>query len=103
MPQDRSGQVRKISPPPGFDPRTVQPVASRCTDNATRPTKGEALCPKHMSRSSPLQTPAMLQPTGSTGTLNAVYYALSVHPTQLYGLLRVGIKHTSHFFAKHAL
>ena len=28
-PQDRSGQVRKISPPAGFDPRTVQPVASR--------------------------------------------------------------------------
>jgi hypothetical protein len=22
--------VRKISPPPGFDPRTVHPVASRC-------------------------------------------------------------------------
>jgi len=37
-PQDRSGQMRKISPPPGFDPRTVQPVASRCTDYATRPT-----------------------------------------------------------------
>ena len=31
-PQGRSGQVRKISPPPGFDPRIVQPVASRCTD-----------------------------------------------------------------------
>ena len=28
----RSGQVRKISPPPGFDPRTVQPVASHYTD-----------------------------------------------------------------------
>jgi hypothetical protein len=28
-PQGRSGQVRKISPQPGFDPRTVQPVASR--------------------------------------------------------------------------
>jgi hypothetical protein len=28
--QDRSGQLRKISPPLGFDPRTVQPVASRC-------------------------------------------------------------------------
>jgi hypothetical protein len=28
-PQGRSGQVQKISPPPGFDPRTVQPVASR--------------------------------------------------------------------------
>jgi hypothetical protein len=31
-PQDRSGRVRKISPPPRFDPRTVQPVASRYTD-----------------------------------------------------------------------
>ena len=25
-PQGRSGRVRKIPPPPGFDPRTVQPV-----------------------------------------------------------------------------
>ena len=31
-PQGRSGQVRKISPPPGFDPRTVQSEASRYTD-----------------------------------------------------------------------
>jgi hypothetical protein len=31
-PQNRSGRVRKISPPPGFDPRTVQPVASCYTD-----------------------------------------------------------------------
>ena len=31
-PQGRSGQVRKISPPPGFEPRTVQPVDIRCTD-----------------------------------------------------------------------
>ena len=33
-PQGRSGQVGKISPPPppGFDPWTVQPVASRYTD-----------------------------------------------------------------------
>ena len=31
-PQGRSGRVRKISPPQGFDPRTVQPVASRYTD-----------------------------------------------------------------------
>jgi hypothetical protein len=30
--QGRSGQVRKIFSPPGFDPRTVQPVASRYTD-----------------------------------------------------------------------
>ena len=33
-PQGRSGRVRKISPPPGFDPRTVQSVASRYTDCA---------------------------------------------------------------------
>jgi hypothetical protein len=33
-PQDRSGRVRKISPLPGFDPQTVQPVASRYTDYA---------------------------------------------------------------------
>jgi hypothetical protein len=31
-PQGMSGRMRKISPPPGFDPRTVQPVESRCTD-----------------------------------------------------------------------
>jgi hypothetical protein len=31
-PQGRSGQVWKISPPPGFDLRTVQPVVSRYTD-----------------------------------------------------------------------
>ena len=31
-PQDRSRRVRKISPPPAFDPRTVQPVGSRYTD-----------------------------------------------------------------------
>jgi hypothetical protein len=33
-PQGRTGRVRKISPRPGFDPRTVQPVSSRYTDYA---------------------------------------------------------------------
>ena len=37
-PQGQSGQVRKISPPPGFDSLIVQPVASRYTVYATRPT-----------------------------------------------------------------
>jgi hypothetical protein len=37
-PKDRSGQVRKISPPPEFDLRTVQPVATCYTDYFTRPT-----------------------------------------------------------------
>ena len=32
--QSWCGQVRKISPPPGFDPWTAQPVASRYTDYA---------------------------------------------------------------------
>jgi hypothetical protein len=31
-PHGRSEPVRKISPPPGFDSRTVQPVANRYTD-----------------------------------------------------------------------
>ena len=30
-PRGRSGRLRKISSPPGFDPRTVQPAASRYT------------------------------------------------------------------------
>jgi hypothetical protein len=33
--QGRSGRVRKISPPKGFDPRTVQPMASRYINRAT--------------------------------------------------------------------
>ena len=33
-PQGRSGRVREISPSPGFDPRTVKPVASVYTDYA---------------------------------------------------------------------
>jgi len=37
--QGRSGQVQKISPPPGYNPQTVQPVASHYTDYATWPTE----------------------------------------------------------------
>jgi hypothetical protein len=37
-PQGQFGQVWKILPPPGFDPRTIQPVASRYTDYTTQPT-----------------------------------------------------------------
>jgi hypothetical protein len=36
--QGRSGQARKISLPPGFDPRTVQLVVSRYTDYALKKT-----------------------------------------------------------------
>jgi hypothetical protein len=47
-PQGRSGQVRKISPPLGFDPRTVQPVVSRYTDWTTRPTFMRVTYPNSM-------------------------------------------------------
>ena len=53
-PQSRSGQVRKISPPQGFDPRTVQPVASRYADWATRPTTWEFLICSDVWEPSPL-------------------------------------------------
>ena len=42
-PQGLSGRVRKISPPPGFDPRTVQSVASRCTNYAIPVTKSNII------------------------------------------------------------
>ena len=45
-PQGRSGQVRKISLPPGFDPRTVQPIGSRYTNWATRPTRAPLIVQK---------------------------------------------------------
>ena len=39
-PQGPSGRVRKILPPLGFDPRIVQPLASRYTDWAIPTAKG---------------------------------------------------------------
>ena len=51
-PQGQSGQVRKIPPPPGFDPQTVQPAVSRYTDYATRPTSSESSVSK--ARTSPV-------------------------------------------------
>ena len=37
-PRGRSGQVWKISPPPGFEPRTVQPVDSHYSDTLSEET-----------------------------------------------------------------
>jgi hypothetical protein len=48
-PQGLFGQVWKISSPPGFNPRTVQPVASRYTDYATWPTLWFVLLAKFYS------------------------------------------------------
>ena len=42
--QSRSGRVRKISPSPGFDPGTVQAVASRYTDFAIQAHRQYVYC-----------------------------------------------------------
>jgi hypothetical protein len=65
-PQVLSGQVRKISPPPGFDPRTVQPVASRYTDYATQPTEST------ISTGERPQTYALDRAAAGTGLLKVV-------------------------------
>ena len=49
-PQGRSGRVWKISPSPGFDPRTAQLVASRYTDwaiadSSSVPSQKNLICP----------------------------------------------------------
>ena len=50
-PQGRSGRAKNLAPPPGIDPLTLQPVVSRYTDWATRPTYSESTkfesLPKH--------------------------------------------------------
>ena len=61
---DRCGKYR---PPLGFDPRTVQPVASRYTDYATRPTL--------YSRSIPIDIDAKKQ-----NILDIVRHLNSFHP-----------------------
>ena len=60
--QGRSGRVWKILPPPGFDPRTVQPVASRYNYWATRPTNEAYSKAKKKGKVIPLQ--ALCGPEG---------------------------------------
>ena len=53
-PQGRSVRVRKVSLPPEFDPRTIQPVASRYSDWATNQVPVVLACPipaVHLHRS----------------------------------------------------
>jgi hypothetical protein len=47
--QGQSGGVWKILPPPGFDPRTVQPIASRYTDGAIPARKKRYYCTVYIS------------------------------------------------------
>ena len=48
-PQGRSGRMQKISSPPGFDPRTVQPVAGRYTTELSRSRKNKMSSESGMS------------------------------------------------------
>jgi hypothetical protein len=75
-PQSQSGQVWKISPPPGFDPQTVQPVASCYTDWNTRPTE---------SRVNPWNILC------SYSWLNAVFTFLKVHC--MLNFAKIGIEY----------
>ena len=48
-PQGISGRMRKISSPPGFDPRTVPPVASRYSDCAVAAFNEHLINKKNMT------------------------------------------------------
>ena len=75
-PQGLSGHVRKISHPPGLDPRTVEAVASRYTDWATQDTCTYTyLCLQwsviwsHRILKFPLRTPCRIRNDGRCGIL----------------------------------
>jgi len=75
--QGRSGQVRKISPSSGFDPRTFQPVASRCTYRAIPAHLGPSTVRFFRSYSS-----ALHHPVGSTpSTMTVANHNLPPPPT----------------------
>jgi hypothetical protein len=76
-PQGWSGLVRKISPPPGFDPRTVQPVAIRYTDWAI-PARDLVQLPTQYSSS-------------AIGNKSYIYSIL--HSLGLYSLSKFRIQH----------
>jgi len=75
-PQGRSGQLRKISPSPGFDPRTVQPIASRYTDWATGPTKFKIAA--HKSGNSTLVCKGFFKNSGENSAIVPWYYLVTV-------------------------
>ena len=55
-PQGRSGRAEGLVPP-GFDPRTIQPVDCRYTDYATRPTRQATLDGKIRRRKDAISLP----------------------------------------------
>jgi len=84
-PQGRSGQVRKISPPPEFDPRTVQPVASHYMIELPGKNNGTSQISKYCMQNGP----SGVHETGYTN-INATHVTMSyfhctnIPPLQLY-------------------
>ena len=76
-PQGRSGQVQKISPPPGFDPWTVQPVALLVQWS-------------RKSRAIPLLPLRAVQPLQSLSACTVQLYLHSLHGS--YGLFRASVR-----------
>ena len=76
-PEDRSGQVRKISPPPGFDPRVVQPVTSRYTDWATRPTSRPQVRLKCWNGATLFLYGTVQEPSVGRGSLYCRYFKIT--------------------------
>ena len=54
-PQARCGRERKISPPPGIDPRTAQPVASRYTECEIPALCNDNICDPNLRATQSLQ------------------------------------------------
>jgi len=78
-PHGRSGRVRKILPPPEFDPRIVQPVASRYRDWAI-PAPTECITRLISRPLHSLQTKWKITTTWNVAEL--FYYSITVFQTQ---------------------
>ena len=70
-PQGRFGQLRKIAPRPGIDPRTVRAVASRYTDWAILTHVGieGSVCVTELEEGSSLRAPCGCVTAGANGSV----------------------------------
>ena len=90
--QARYGQVRKISPPPVFDSRTVQPAASRYTDYATR----SVMTCVHMAKLS-------LKVMGKSTAPSSWWHTFLANNVLFFCSSKNRFKRKRHFFTSHIL
>jgi hypothetical protein len=80
-PHGRSGRVRKISPPPGFDPPTVQPVASRYAEKLYNTSVSELNVDSFSSYSrTPLSVYLLLDDSLCYFRINYGIFLCSIYP-----------------------